>query len=200
MRAVEVGTDARSLARAGWFVLLFAAAAACRETPAAGARGAPAGPPSYQRATTRVDVTDADLSACIEWLRDWKALTNRHKAEGDEVARRAAARLSPAETNELAQDPEFLALLEQQGHEMQALHKRLPKGPTAAALARMVGGIGSMVGEPGAMGSMVARPSGVIYVPGRNETVLADLRKRYGDTFVDWVLQREAVIVETLSR
>lgn len=181
-------------------LLLATVAAACRETQVSDARGAPAGSPSFQRATTRVDVTDADLTACIEWLRDWKALTNRHKAEGDEVAQRAAARLPVAETDKLAQDPELLALLDQQGKEMQALHKRMPKGPTANALARMVGGIGSMVGEPGAIGSMVARPFGVIYVPGRNESVLADLRKKYGDTFVDWVLEREGVIVETLGR
>lgn len=181
-------------------LLLAATAAACRETPAARAPGAPAGSPSFQRATTRVDVTDADLTACIEWLRDWKALTNRHRAGQDEVAERAAARLSVAETHKLAQDPELLALLDQQGKEMQALHKRMPKGPTAEALARMVGGIGSMVGEPGAIGSMVARPFGVVYMPGRNDDVLAKARSKYGDTFVDWVLEREGIIVETLSR
>jgi hypothetical protein len=45
---------------------------------------------------------------------------------------------------------------------------------------------------------MVPLPDGVVYMPGRNETVLAEARMKYGDTFVDW-LAREPLIVETLT-
>jgi hypothetical protein len=102
-------------------------------------------------------VTEADLTAFLEWLRDWKSLTNRHRAELDDVTERVAARY-PA----------------------------------------MVGGVASMTAGPGALGTMVPLPDGVVYMPGRNETVLAEARMKYGDTFVDW-LAREPLIVETLT-
>ena len=172
----------------------------CREKgPSSAAPATSAARPSFQRATTRVDVADADLNAYLEWLRDWKSITNRHRAELDEVTERALARLPVFDPDKAVQDPEFLAMLAEQRKDGQALSSRMPKGPTAEALATMVGGVESMTVGPGAVGTMVPQPNGVVYRPGRNEKVLAEARAKYGDTFVDWVLARESLIVETLG-
>jgi hypothetical protein len=174
-----------------WVLLSLATLpTACRGKERAAERNAPAVTPSFQRATTSVAVTDDDLTAYLAWWHGWMSLTNRHRAEGDAVTERAAAKLSFADTGKIAQDPDLLALIAVQGKEMRAHFNSMPKGPATQALMGTVPGVGAMVVQTG----------GIAYVAGRNEVVLAEARKKYGDTFVDWVLARESIIVDTLSR
>lgn len=125
----------------------------------------------------------------VVWTRDWKLLTNRHKAESDAVTEQAAAKLSLKDTGKIAQDPDLLATWDRQAAEMKAHFAGLPRGPMANGFQATLEGIGAMI----------PRPSGYVYVPGRNEEALQKARKVHGDAFVDWVLQREATIVAILS-
>jgi hypothetical protein len=162
---------------------LAASATACGKPEPAAARAAP---PAAASAAETAD----DLIAYITWYRDWKQLTNRHKAELDALTQSVAGRYSFAETGNIAQDPDLLALLARQRQEMQPLMARVPGGPTAAAYEETLGGVGQLL----------PTPNGMAYFPGRNESVLAAARAKYGDKFVDWVLAHESTIVETLSQ
>jgi hypothetical protein len=162
---------------------LTALPTACGKPEPATARAAPP-------TTGSAAQTDDDLMAYVNWYRDWKQLTNRHKAEGDALMQSVAARYSFAETGNIAQDPDLLALLARQRQEMRPLMARAPGGPTAAAYEATLGGIGQLL----------PTPNGMVYFPGRNEAVLAAARARYGDKFVDWVLARESKIVATLGQ
>ena len=176
----------------GWWVLLALATVptACSEKERASQSIPPAVTSSFQPATTSVAVTDDDLTAYLAWWHGWMSLTNRHRAELDAVTERAAAKLSVADTGKIAQDPDLLALLGGQRKEMQAHFDGMRKGPATQALMGTLPGVGAMF----------VRPGGMVYVAGRNEAVLAEARRKYGDTFVDWVLARESVILDTLSR
>jgi hypothetical protein len=162
---------------------LTALATACSNKEAAAGR--PEQPPTAGAARE-----DDDLMAYVNWYRDWKLLTNRHKAEGDVLVQSVAAKYSFAETGKIAQDPDLLALLARQRQEMRPLMARAPGGPTAAAYEATLAGIGQLL----------PTPHGMVYFPGRNEAVLAAARAKYGDKFVDWVLARESTIVATLSQ
>jgi hypothetical protein len=67
---------------------------------------------------------------------------------------------------------------------------RMPQGSTVNALQATLPGVGRML----------FRPPVMVYEPGRNEVVLSAARAKYGDEFVDWVLARERLIVEALSK
>lgn len=133
--------------------------------------------------------TDEALMGYVEWTRDWKQLTNRHKAELDLVTEQAAARLPLKDLGKAVEDPDFVATLGRQGAEMKAHFAGLPRGPMADGFQATLEGIGTMLPQP----------NGYIYVPGRDDARLATARKTYGDEFVDWVLEREATIVAILS-
>ena len=79
-----------------------AAAEAPTETtpPATGAAAASSGLP-----------TDEELVTYVTWLRDWRELTLRSKAELDAVTEQAAAKLSFGDTDKIAQDPDVLACI-----------------------------------------------------------------------------------------
>jgi hypothetical protein len=100
---------------------LTASATACSKPEPATARAAPP-------ATGGVAQTDDDLTAYITWYRDWKLVINRQRAELDAVTQTVAARYSFAETGNIVQDPEFLALLARQREEMRPLMARVPSG------------------------------------------------------------------------
>ena len=141
------------------------------------------------QATARAAQSDSELTSYIAWYRDWKILTNRHKAELDAESQRLTARYSFAETNQAATDTALLALLQRQRSEMAPLMSRVPRGLTAEALRATLPGLGRMV----------LSPTGMTYVPGRDERVLAAARGTYGDAFVSWVLAHEQTIHATLG-
>jgi hypothetical protein len=143
---------------------------------------APASPPVVAR-------PDSELTNYLAWQRDWKLLANRHRAELEAESQRMENRYPLRATDSIAQDPGLLALLERQRGEMQLLMVRAPRGPTAEALnATLLG-----------LGQLMAGPTGMTYVPGRNEAVLSAARAKYGDEFVRWVLARESTIIATLG-
>jgi len=177
-----------------WILLsLTMLATACRKKEPATAENPPAAEPSVQPAppaTSRIAPTDDDLTTYVEWYRDWKLLTNRYRAELDAVTEQAAVKYSLEDTGKIAQDPDLLAFLDRQRREMQPHMDRAPRGATAEAFKATLAGLGQMVFLPG----------GMVYVAGRNEPLLAEARRKYGDAFVDWVLARESTIVGTLGQ
>ncbi len=193
--------------RAGLWALLslLTLGTACREPPAAQGLHAsdsgiapsveiPLAPglatPAMQPGSSEIEPTDADLTTDLTGLRGWKRLTNRHRSELDAAGKQAAAKLPLHETGRIAHDPDLLALVERHRTEMQAHFDRIPKGATAEALRATLSGIGTMV----------AQPTGMVYVQRRDESALAAARKSYGDAFVDWVLERESTVAVTLER
>ena len=157
--------------------------AACgTEQPAAGA-------PPLRAERIRVP-TEEELTSYLEWLRDWRHIVNRNRAEMDVAAESIFARHPTGDVAAIASDPEWLAVQQQLKDRMEAHVDRRSAGLVLNALAATVRGVGRMV----------ARPHGMDYVPGRDEAVLSAARARYGDEFVDWVLARERLIVETLRQ
>jgi hypothetical protein len=177
--------------RARWILLSYATLAAGCGAKEPAAEGTIAAAPSARPgAAAALTPTDDDLMRYLVWTRDWKLLTNRHRAELDAVTEQVAARYSLKDTDKVVQDPEFLAMLDRQGKEMKAHHAGLPSGRMADAFQATIEGVGTMV----------PLPHGYLYVPGRNQELLDHARKRYGDAIVDWVLAREETIVATLSQ
>jgi hypothetical protein len=134
--------------------------------------------------------TEEELTSYLEWWRDWKRLTNRNAAELYEVMERVSRKYPRDDTRSLAADPEYLAVYNRHRTEMKSHMDRKPKGPTATALNATVP----------ALGPIVIHPKAMVYEPRRDEAALAAARAKYGDTFVDWVLAREHIIVQTLSQ
>lgn len=133
--------------------------------------------------------TDADLQQVLEWQRDWKRLVNRHRAELEVLAGKMATQ--PAESwQHIASDPVYLADHERRAAEQRAHYARRPTGLMASALETTIS----------ALGRMVFGPMAVAYQPGRNDSLVAAARAKYGDAFVDWVLAREGVVVQTLGQ
>jgi hypothetical protein len=197
-------SDTRRTCHVGlWMLLLFVALlTACRakepasaQTASAAPTGAAVSPATNGTAAAAPRVgdalapTDEALMEYLVWTRDWKQLTNRHKEELDRVTEQATAKLAPTDLDKAVEDPDFVATLERQGAAMKAHFAHLPRGPMANGFQATLEG----------MGTMLPRPDGYIYVSGRNEETLAKARKRYGDTFVDWVLERESTIATILS-
>lgn len=145
--------------------------------------------PPGARATPAVAQPDSALMAYLAWQRDWKLLTNRHRAELEVESRRIADQATLSSGNPFAEDPAFRALLDRQRGEMQQLMTRAPHGLTAEALSATIPGVGQMV----------VGPMEMTFVPGRDEAVLAAARAKYGEEFVRWVLANERTIVATLG-
>ena len=120
------------------------------------------------------------------WLRDWKQLTLRNKAELDAVSEEAAAKLSIADTGKIAQDPDLLAVIARNGDANKAHFDSKPKGRTTDALQATLEGLGLMVPIPAYTGIC-------------NDEALARARPMYGDAVVDWVLAREDTVASVLS-
>ena len=152
-----------------------------REEPAARA-------PRLRAERPRVP-TETELTSYLEWVRDWKHLANRNRAELEVATGTIFARYPSGDEGAAANDPEWLALHARQKQAMQAHMDRMPSGLIIKALETTLGGVGRM---------LIGTHS-VSYVPGRDEAVLSAARARYGDEFVDWVLAREGVIIGTLS-
>lgn len=162
----------------------LALAAACSKEKAPGSVGVTVAPP-----VPRAVQTDSALTNYVEWNRDWMLLASRHKGELDAEMPGITARHPFRSSYKVTQDTQLLAMLERQRSEMQRHMARAPRGMTAEALAATLSGLGHSVIEP----------SGMIWVPGRNESALTAARARYGDAFVAWVLAHERVIVSTLA-
>lgn len=156
---------------------------------ACGSEQSGAGAPRLRAERPRVP-TEEELTGYLEWVRDWKHLANRNRAELEPALQAIFARYPSGDPGAVASDPEWLALHARQKEKMQAHMDRMPPGLIVNALAATLAGVGRMV----------ARPQSWEYVPGRDEAVLSDARAKYGDEFVDWVLARESVIVGTLSQ
>ena len=131
---------------------------------------------------------DSELTKYLAWQRDWMLQVNNHWAELQAESQRIASRYSLRGADSIPQDPELLAMLERQRGEMQLLVARAPRGATAQALDATLPGVGRIV----------TGPTGMTYVPGRDEAVLAAARARHGEEFVRWVLANERTIVATL--
>lgn len=131
--------------------------------------------------------SDSVLATWLEWQRDVSRLVNRHRAELDaEVARRGAAH--PGE--QLAVDPDYLAIFDRQRNEMREMTARAPHGLTAEGLAATLPDIGMLTAN--SQGTMV-------FIPRRDDAALSAARAKYGDEFVQWVLGHEAEIRSTLA-
>ena len=170
-------------------VLLSVVSAVGMLSPACGSEESVARAPRLRAERPRVP-TDEELTSYLEWLRDWKHLANRNRTELEAGLEPIFARYPSRDPNAVASDPEWLALHRRQAEGMQAHMNRRPRGLIINALEATLPGVGRMV----------ARTDAMDYVPGRDEAVLSAARARYGNEFVDWVLARERVIVETLSR
>jgi hypothetical protein len=131
--------------------------------------------------------TDEELMTYLTWLRDWKQLANRNKAELDAVTERVAATLSVADTGKIAQDPDVLATIARNGETMRAHFDLKPKGRTTDAMQAALEGLGLTVPF-------------FTYTGVRDEEALARARRMYGDAVVDWILERESTIASVLSQ
>jgi hypothetical protein len=136
-------------------------------------------------------VTDEELTKYVVWWREDLVLVNHNIAEMETVRERVAAKYSFAELERMTQDPELLGTLEGQRSAMQELDNRRPvDGLKMQALRDTVPGVATLEFQG----------DKVVYVPGRDEIVLAAARKRYGDQFVDWIVARESAIARILSQ
>ena len=94
------------------------------------------------------------------------------------------------EVDKVAEDPELLELLAAQREAMLALQRRQPlDGLALRAVLTVLEGLAPLRVEPGRL----------YYVAARDEAVLAQARRAYGDAFVDWMVSREPLILETLT-
>ena len=133
---------------------------------------------------------DSALVGYLAWQQEWIALTRRHVADLDATTKELVAGRSSVAPGSIAGDPRLLALVERQREEMQELLTRAPRGKTADALGATLAGIGAM-----ALG-----PTGLRYVPHRDEAALTAAREKYGEAFVRGVLAHESMINATLGR
>lgn len=128
-------------------------------TPVAGAKSGGA-----------LQITDDQITSFLAWRREYADLAQRHVGELREVSDRIAAKYSPAETNRISEDPEFLGTLERQRAEMQREMDRNPlSNEQMLAMNSVMDGI----------------------VPRRDDARISKVRQRYGDEFVDRLLARE---------
>ena len=124
--------------------------------------------------------------AYLTWLRDWKQLTLRSKAELDAVTEQVATKYSLADTGKIVQDPDVVAVIARNAEANKTHFALKPKGRTTDALQATLEGLGLMIPFPAYMGV-------------RNEEALERARRRYGDAVVDWVLAREGTVASVLS-
>ena len=126
-----------------------------------------------------LEITDDQITSFLAWKREYLDLARKHSAELQEVTDRLGAKYSPAETNKVSADPEFLGTLERQRAEMQQEMNRNPlSNEQMLAMNSVMDGL----------------------VPRRDETRLSKARRRYGEAFVDRVLARESELTAGFPR
>ncbi|HEX2781128.1 MAG TPA: hypothetical protein VHM30_16630 [Gemmatimonadaceae bacterium] len=140
-----------------------------------------------RRAVSPLAPSDSDLAAFLDWQRQLMLLVGQQRAEQDSlVATLARTGLQP---EGLSTNPQLLALVERQRTAMDELQSRIPRGPTATGLGFALPGLGQMTGTA----------EGLVWIPKRDDAVLAQARARFGDDFVDWLIAREDIIDTALG-
>lgn len=142
-------------------------------------------------APTQRLVTDAQFRDYLLWTDEYLEMWEKHASELHAMSSHIDARYSISELDRVESDPAMLALLEEQESAMRALLAREPlRGRARDAVRRTIE----------AMTEARLSPDRIEWVAQRDEAALAQTRTLYGDAFVDWMLEREPMILEVYAR
>lgn len=178
--------------------VLLATAAACGDSPrqpaaSASSQAPPAAagqPQAIVHGQERATVTEDQLVRQLKSMLEQQELGLRHYFAAKEMSERVGRKYGLHEVDKVAEDPELLELLAAQREAMLALQRRQPlDGLALRAVLTVLEGLAPLRVEPGRL----------YYVAARDEAVLAQARRAYGDAFVDWMVSREPLILETLT-
>lgn len=169
-----------SVRQASAIMLLVAAAACGNDRVEIQATGEPT-----------VEITEAELVEQLEWMREHQQLINRQIAWMQETSARSAAEISrnPAAIH---RPPDPAAAQQMQAH-IAATEQLEARRPLNGLAVRAINNTVEAIARKR------ADATGEHYVKERNETALANARRSFGDAFVDWMLEREELILDKLT-